>query len=56
MLDVPRRFIDKGAVPKYKRTHTGEKPYACSMCPQRFTQISNFAPHEQTQHDVNQQL
>ena len=27
---------------------TGEKPYACSMCPKRFSHKGNVAPHERT--------
>ena len=30
------------------RSHTGEKPYACSMCPWRFSDKSNVAPHERS--------
>ena len=33
-----RRFSEKSAVPPHERTHTGEKPYACSMCPRRGAQ------------------
>ena len=30
------------------RTHTGEKPYECDLCPQRFTQRSALTDHRRT--------
>ena len=30
------------------RTHTGEKPYACSMCPKRFCEKGQVTRHERT--------
>ena len=29
-------------------TYTGEKPYACSTCPRRFSDTSAVARHERT--------
>ena len=45
----PRRFANKGAVAPHERTHTGEKPCACSMCPVRFTNknLVRRSPHPQ---------
>ena len=45
----PRRFANKGAVAPHERTHTGEKPCACSMCPVRVTNknLVRRSPHPQ---------
>ena len=32
----------------HERTRTGEKPYACSMCPRRLAEKDAVAPHERT--------
>ena len=32
----------------FDQAHTGEKSYACSMCPMRFIKKSSVAPHERT--------
>ena len=42
------RFSQKCTVAPHEPTHTGEKPYACLMCPMRFSQKSAVAPHERT--------
>ena len=31
----PKRFAQKGEVPRHEQTHTGEKPYPRSMCPRQ---------------------
>ena len=37
----------KSKILKYK-THTGEKPYECDVCNQRFTQAGNLMAHKRT--------
>ena len=37
-----------GALAIHERAHAGEKPYACSMCPRRFSQKGSVPPHERT--------
>ena len=43
----PNGWISPAAPPP-RRIPAGEKPYACSMCPRRFSNQSQVAPHERT--------
>ncbi|XP_050699416.1 zinc finger protein 48-like isoform X3 [Eriocheir sinensis] len=39
------RFKTKQHLVQHQRLHTGEKPYACSRCPARFTQMTPLKRH-----------
>ena len=43
-----KKFSQKSDVAPHERSHTGEKPYACSMCPTRFAHKSDVPRHERT--------
>ncbi|KAK8401782.1 hypothetical protein O3P69_001111 [Scylla paramamosain] len=44
------RFKTKQHLTQHQRLHTGEKPYACSQCPARFTQMTPLKRHMVKQH------
>ncbi len=48
VLNCGKAFAAPSKLMVHKRTHTGEKPYACSMCPKRFAEKSNAVRHERT--------
>lgn len=47
-----KSFKRKGTLVIHLRTHTNEKPYACSYCPRRFPQTSSLKDHIRARHTL----
>lgn len=43
-----KAFTNKSALNVHYRLHTGEMPYACSLCDRKFNQLGNLQNHEAT--------
>lgn len=47
-----KNFYGSVDLERHKRTHTGEKPFACTHCLYRATQLGNLQRHMKTKHQV----
>lgn len=60
-LHCRRTFATNGSLKTHIRTHTGEKPYECPDCHNRFAQLANCTRHIRLMHvadaeDIVQEL
>ena len=51
-----KTFDHKNNFIKHERTHTGEKPYACTVCPYRATQAVHLRRHVTKWHSEYHQI
>lgn len=45
-----KKFYGSVDLERHKRTHTGEKPFACNFCSYRATQLGNLQRHIKSKH------
>jgi uncharacterized C2H2 Zn-finger protein len=46
----PRRFLNTSNLIVHQRVHTGEKMFACELCPKKFTRNAHLTKHVQAEH------
>ncbi len=47
-----RTFSGSGNLKKRRRTHIGERPFACTECAMKFTQKASLQAHHRAKHTV----
>ena len=45
-----RTFLHSQSLVEHQRQHTGERPYACPLCPSNYTKSSNLSMHVRKAH------
>lgn len=44
-------FVTPASLDKHNRTHTGERPFSCDVCDQRFTEKGALVRHKASKHE-----
>lgn len=44
-------FLIPASLDKHHRTHTGERPFGCDVCEQRFTEKGALVRHKASKHE-----